>query len=171
MFHSDRPLIKVDQPIWAKAFSMISLILLIIASIYLAMSWGDLSDVIPIHFNAAGEADGFGGKWSAVMLPVIGFFMWGGLTALERVPHTYNYLGKITEENAEKQYKNGMQMMNVIKNLCVILFAYITYELTLIGTGGDANLTAGVMPIFMTLLFGSMGWFIYRSIKLSSFRR
>ncbi|WP_404407287.1 DUF1648 domain-containing protein [Jeotgalibacillus malaysiensis] len=171
MFHTNRPVIEVEKPIWAKAFSLISLILLIAASIYLALSWNDLSDVIPIHFNAAGEADGYGGKWSAIMLPVIGFVMWGGLTALERVPHTYNYLGKITEENAEKQYLNGVLMMNVIKNLCVLLFAYITYELTLIGTGGNANLTAGVMPVFLTLLFVSMGWFIYRSIKLSSFRR
>ncbi|MDZ5713339.1 DUF1648 domain-containing protein [Jeotgalibacillus haloalkalitolerans] len=166
MLHPNRPVIQIEKPFWAKLFSLISLILLVVATAYLAISWGNLSDVIPIHFNAAGEADGFGGKWSAIMLPVIGFVMWGSLTALERVPHTYNYLGKITEENAEKQYLNGVLMMNVIKNLCVLLFAYITYELTLIGTGGSANLSAGVMPVFLTLLFSSMGWFIYRSIKL-----
>ncbi|MFB1082818.1 DUF1648 domain-containing protein [Jeotgalibacillus sp. JSM ZJ347] len=166
MFHSDRPLIKVEKPLWAKVFSWISLVLLIAASVYLALSWEDLSGVIPIHFNASGEADGFGGKWSAIMLPVIGFVMWGGLTALEKVPHIYNYLGKITEENAEKQYLNGVLMMNVIKNLCVLLFAYITYEITLIGAGGSTSLTSGVMPVFLILLFGSIGWFIYRSIKL-----
>ncbi|TFE02142.1 DUF1648 domain-containing protein [Jeotgalibacillus salarius] len=165
MFHSNRPVIKIEKPVWAKMFSMISLILLLAASAYLALSWGDLSEVIPIHFNASGEADGFGGKWSAIMLPIIGLVMWGGLTALEKIPHTYNYLGKITEENAERQYLNGVLMMNVIKNLSVLLFAYITYEITLIGSGGSANLSSGVMPVFLIMLFSSMGWFLFKMIR------
>ncbi|KIL51265.1 hypothetical protein KP77_07770 [Jeotgalibacillus alimentarius] len=165
MLHSDRPVIKVHVPLWAKCLSLISLILLIAASVYLAMSWGDLADTIPIHFNASGEADGFGGKWTAILLPVIGFIMWGGMTALERIPHTYNYLAKITEENAEKQYLNGVLMMNVIKNLCVLLFAYITYELTLIGSEESVNLTPGVMTAFLILLFGAMGWFVFKSFR------
>ncbi|MBM7579263.1 DUF1648 domain-containing protein [Jeotgalibacillus terrae] len=165
MIHSDRPIVKIHTPFWAKLLSAISLILLIAASVYLAMSWGDLADTIPIHFNASGEADGFGGKWTAIMLPVIGFFMWGGMTGLERIPHTYNYLVKITEENAERQYLNGVLMMNVIKNLSVLLFAYITYEMTLIGSGESVNLTPGVMPVFLTLLFVSMGWFVFKSFR------
>ncbi|MGB1004517.1 MAG: DUF1648 domain-containing protein, partial [Salibacteraceae bacterium] len=39
--------------------------------------WADLPDVIPTHYNNAGEPDGFGNKISIIFMPVLGMGIWG----------------------------------------------------------------------------------------------
>jgi len=50
-----------------------------------------LPDTIPTHFNAAGEADGFGSKASIIGLPVIATLLFIGLTILKIFTHSSNY--------------------------------------------------------------------------------
>ncbi len=48
-------------------------LLLIAPFVASAILWDDLPEVVPTHFNAAGEADDWGPKWiNAIMIPSIG---------------------------------------------------------------------------------------------------
>ena len=53
--------LKKEIPLW---------ILVALPMIYLASIWGSLPDTVPIHFNAKGEADGWGSKTSLIWLPL-----------------------------------------------------------------------------------------------------
>ena len=46
------------------------LLLVALPMIYLASIWGTLPDTVPIHFNAKGEADGWGSKTTLIWLPL-----------------------------------------------------------------------------------------------------
>ncbi|WP_166805776.1 DUF1648 domain-containing protein [Jeotgalibacillus sp. R-1-5s-1] len=165
MLHQNRPIVTIKQSLGEKLFSAVSLACLLLAVGYLMLSWQELPEQVPLHFNALGEADRFGGKASVVILPILGLFMWGSMTAFERVPYLYNYLVKITEENAEKQYRIGVWMMNVTKNLSVLLFAYLIYETVMMGKQESEQLTAGILPAFLVLIFGAIAWAMFQMVK------
>ncbi|WP_227396338.1 DUF1648 domain-containing protein [Jeotgalibacillus aurantiacus] len=165
MLHQNRPVVSIKQSLGEKLFSAVSIACLLLAVGYLILSWKELPEQVPLHFNASGEADRYGSKATVVILPVLGLLIWGGLTALERVPHTYNYLVKITEENADKQYRIGVWMINVTKNLSVLLFAYLIYETVMMGKQESEQLTAGILPAFLILIFGTLAWAIFRMVK------
>lgn len=73
-----------------------------------------LPETIPIHFNLAGEADGYGEKGHIFALPAIATIVAIVLALLSQIPHQFNYLVAITEANAEKQYRGGRMLLFVI---------------------------------------------------------
>ena len=84
-----------------------------------------LPEIIPIHFNGAGKADGFGNKTHIFVLPIISTLLFIGLTILNKHPHIFNYPSQITKENAVDQYTNATRMIRVLKLVIVVLFGLI----------------------------------------------
>lgn len=50
-------------------------------------SYSDLPDIIPTHYNGAGEIDGFESKVNILILPLIATFFFVGITILNKFPH------------------------------------------------------------------------------------
>lgn len=97
----------------------------ITTAVLLLAAWGlawhyhqTLPETIPIHFNFAGEADGYGEKGHIFALPAIATIVAIVLALLSKIPHQFNYLVTITKANAEKQYRGGRMLLFVI---CLIL--------------------------------------------------
>jgi uncharacterized membrane protein len=93
----------------------------ITTAVLLLAAWGlawhyhqTLPETIPIHFNFAGEADGYGEKGHIFALPAIATIVAIVLALLSKIPHQFNYLVAITEANAEKQYRGGRMLLFVI---------------------------------------------------------
>jgi uncharacterized membrane protein len=160
-----RPVLKIPKTKLEIALTTISLLLLIANFIYLCVEWSSIPDKVPMHFNAAGEVDRWGGKGGVIVLPFIATFLWLLLTALEKYPHTYNYI-KLSEDNVERQYKNARMMMNVTKATIVIYMVYLSWQTVQVAYGNQVGLGVWELPIFLLLLFGSMAFFMIRSIKL-----
>jgi uncharacterized membrane protein len=107
---------------------------------------------IPVHFGASGKADGFGNKSNLLMLPILGTVMYIGLTLLGRIPHVYNYPGKITPENALRQYTKATRMIRVLKFIIVLVFTLIVWGTLRTVAGKSEGLGAWFLP-FTILLF------------------
>jgi uncharacterized membrane protein len=58
------------------------ILLLLLPAVY----YTELPDTIPQHFNARGEADGFGPKITLWILPILGVVLYMILTILVRIP-------------------------------------------------------------------------------------
>lgn len=121
---------------------------------------------IPIHFNAAGEADGWGKRGMIWTLPLIALFTVGLVLSVPYFNQKYvNYPVKITEENQEKQYR----LMNLFLNgMAIILFGimwYISYVSVHMALGQGA-LPMVYIWLFMGVLFGWMVWYMIRARKL-----
>ena len=49
---------------------LVLIVLTLLPVVYLAMSWNLLPESMPIHFDASGQPNGYGSRWTYVFLPV-----------------------------------------------------------------------------------------------------
>ena len=134
---------------------IVCLILLIAVSIYLYINWNSIPDQIPGHYNAMGEVDRMGSKNELLVLPVMSWLLYLGMTVLEQFPQVWNTGVTVTEENKERVYRVLKNMLSTVKLIVVAVFVYIT-----INSSRALSLSVWFLPVFMTLMFGSIIFFI-----------
>jgi len=103
----ERPKIKLVLNLMDKITEVAAISVLVAFWMYTLVSYKTLPEIIPTHFVADGQADGFGLKWTILTLPLMGLLFYIGLTVLGRYPHKFNYPVTITLNNAEKLYRSG----------------------------------------------------------------
>ena len=124
-----------------------------------------LPEIIPIHFNGVGKADGFGNKTHIFVLPIISTLLFIGLTILNKHPHIFNYPSQITKENAVHQYTNATRMMRVLKLVIVLLFGLIVFKTIQNVNGHAGGLGTWFLPLTMGMIFIPMLYFLIKSLK------
>ncbi|MGD7044672.1 DUF1648 domain-containing protein [Jeotgalibacillus proteolyticus] len=158
-----RPVLNLPKTSLEKGLNVAALLVFTALLIYLFVYASSLPDQIPTHFNAAGEPDDWSSTGFILLLPLIGVILWVGLTILERYPHVYNYL-RLTENNVEYQYRNARMMINIIKNLILIFFSYLTWQSVEVGLQQSDGIGEGFVYVFNGLLFGTVLIFVIRSL-------
>ncbi|KYG72695.1 DUF1648 domain-containing protein [Roseivirga echinicomitans] len=130
------------------------------------LNFQNLPDTIPIHFNAAGKADGFGSKWSILTLPIIASVLYVGMTILNKFPHVFNYPTEaVTEENALKNYTMATRLIRVLKLMLVIIFGLIVF-MTLQNINGTAEgLGVWFLPLTLGMIFIPITYYIIKLVK------
>ncbi|NOU66833.1 DUF1648 domain-containing protein [Paenibacillus sp. LMG 31461] len=161
-----RPIIPFSRSKAETILDVISLLVIVSMIAYVAYEWRNLPDRIPMHFNGKGEIDGWGNKMSLIALPLIGIIVYVGLTLLSKVPHVYNYPTPITAQNARGQYQNARLFMNSLKAVIVILFGFIEWSVIQSARVGNGELNGWVLGFILLMLFGTIIFFIIRSIQL-----
>ena len=124
-----------------------------------------LPEIIPIHFNGVGKADGFGNKTHIFVLPIISTLLFIGLTTLNKHPHMFNYPSQITKENAVDQYTNATRMMRVLKLVIVLLFGLIVFKTIQNVNGHAGGLGTWFLPLTMGMIFIPILYFLIKSLK------
>ncbi|QDQ00990.1 DUF1648 domain-containing protein [Lysinibacillus fusiformis] len=123
-----RPILKLPKTKYEKMWDYIGGGLFVVSILYIVMMWGKIPAEIPAHFNGAGEVNRWGSKIELLILPFIGIFLWVFLGLLEKAPHMHNYPARLNESNVEAFYLNSRKILNEVKNLCLILFAFISFQ-------------------------------------------
>ena len=129
------------------------------------INYFDLPEIIPIHFNGAGKANGFGNKTHIFVLPIISTLLFIGLTILNKHPHIFNYPSQITKENAVHQYTNATRMMRVLKLVIVLLFGLIVFRKIQIINGHADGLGTWFLPFTIGLFIILTIYFLIISMK------
>ncbi|MCM3710685.1 DUF1648 domain-containing protein [Sporosarcina luteola] len=160
----NKPKLNIPKSTFQKVFDLFTLIVFTAGLVHLIAVWGQLPDQVPVHFNAAGEVNRWGSKWELILLPIIAALLAIFMTFLEKHPEWHNYIN-LNENNIEFQYKNSILLLNIIKNECVLLFVFVDYNIVQLAFGKAKSLGILFMPIFLVTMFGSMIFFIIRSIK------
>ena len=145
-----------------ESIGVIGVILLIGLPIF---HYSSLPDIIPRHYGLSGEPDGFSGKGIIWTLPAIGLVMYVGMAILNKFPHIFNYPKEITSENAKRQYKIATKLVRFLNTIIVCVFCYITYATIQTVLGKQSGLGSYFTPIFVVLIFGTIGIYLYKSIK------
>ena len=136
-----------------------SILTMITASLY---TYGSLPEQIPTHFGPNGLPDRFGSKTHVFLLPILGTVLYGFMTFITRRPHQFNYLVKITTENAERQYTMATRMLRFMKVFVTLLFAFLTIRTIQIALGDTAGLGNWFL-ILPGITLGVTFWYIWRS--------
>ncbi len=145
-----RPQLNIQKEPVDKALELAGVIGVIVMIALPLYYWPDIPDIVPTHFNAAGQPDDFGSKWSMVVLPIIGALLVLGLYWINKYPHKFNYPQKVTEANAHNQYRMASRLIRVVGTMVALSFAYLTY--TVIHTSlGTLNGPGKYFVIFCTV--------------------
>lgn len=151
-----RPKIKVPYQNVDIILELLSATILIFIVAYSIVSYSELPDTIATHFNAKGEADGFGNKSTIWLLTGISVFIYLLLFFINKVPHLHNYMVNITEENALKNYRLSNRMVRCTNLFCLLLFAGILYDSINIARGGTSSIL-GIPFLIATILLPIIG--------------
>ncbi len=100
-----------------------------------AISYGGLPDTIPTHFGPSGEADRWGSKNMVWLIPAIAIGLIPLIIHLCRRPDRFNYLQKITPENAQSEYARARLTLRWVNAFFACLFFVLTWEITHPGIG------------------------------------
>lgn len=161
----ERPIIKLEKKPLDIAVELATFIGVLLLIGLPSFHFANLPDTIPTHFNGKGVADGYGSKNTLLMLPIMGTIMCIGLFALNRVPHIFNYPVEITEENAEKQYRNGTALIRWLNLIIVWSFSFIVWRVIDSATQGEGSLGPYFLPVFLVAIFGTIGIYLWTSRK------
>ena len=132
-------------------------ILLIGTLIYLIVRWNVIPDQIPIHYNAAGDIDGWGGKGMVWLLVVISWGLYLGITFVGRFPELWNTGVKITKKNKEKVYRLIKYLIGTSKLILISVFTLLIVFSTL-----AKPLPLWFAGIYLAILIADMAFWLVR---------
>ncbi|MBL7783569.1 MAG: DUF1648 domain-containing protein [Saprospiraceae bacterium] len=126
---NNRPVLKLPYTLREAMVQLAAVGVLIIAWTLSILYHNTLPDTIPIHFNFAGEPDGYGEKGYIFAMPIIATIIFVVLGLLAKVPHQFNYLTPVTEANAEQQYRWGRMLLFVLSLLVALLAVWAVWKM------------------------------------------
>ena len=85
-----------------------------------------LPQQIPIHFDAAGRPDAYGDRSLIWWLPAIGTVLYAGLSLLGRLPPAARPPRQASGRAAAIRYHDGKHLLQYLKAITLLLFAYLT---------------------------------------------
>lgn len=150
--YTNRPKIKLAlQPLdkWLEALAIIGCIWL---WTFCIRAYTILPETIPTHFNFKGVADGYGSKATLFILPSIATAIYVLMTCLNQYPHIFNYMVKITIDNAEQQYRSATRLLRWVKLFVIVLFSIISVMITTsVKNEGMSRWLGASLPVVIAL--------------------
>jgi len=161
----ERPKLKLELTTLDKTLEILGWTSILAIWVLAIINYTDLPGTIPIHYNGAGQADGFGGKATILTLPLIATVLFIGLTILNKFPHVLNYPTNITQDNALRQYTNATRLFRYLKLIIVIIFGLIALKTIQNAYGQTDGLGAWFLPLTLGLIFIPLTYYIIKTLK------
>ena len=117
---------KIERSRYDVIINFGCLILLSATIIYLAANWKNFPEKIPGHYNIMGEVDRWGNKGELLILPIVTWIMYFGMTVLEHYPQNWNTGVAVTEKNTERVYRVLKNMIGTLKFVVVGIFTFLS---------------------------------------------
>lgn len=119
---------------------------------WVLVRYSSLPDTVATHFDASGQADDWGPKWSILVLAGVMLLLSMGLAVLSTRPRAFNYPLEITTDNAQTVYREGERLMVWTLLGMVVTYAGIAWSTVL--TGGAPLLAAGLVVMVVAVVVG-----------------
>jgi len=162
-----RPKIKISKTKSEWIWDIIGYSFYFGSFIFLIYSWNRLPEEVPAHYNALGEVDRWGAKMELFILPIVGGVIALLLQLFEKFPESHNYPERLNEDNAKEFYLISRKLINQLKNICLIIFAFILLESVSIALGMGDGFGVWFLPIAIvsTLIPIVLGFMKQRKIR------
>ena len=138
---------------FGKTMQILSVLCLTASTLFLAAGWNQIPEKVPGHYNFAGEADSMTGKGTLILIPVMNWLMYLGISALEHFPQVWNTGVEITAQNRERVYR-GLSHMIVSLNVSVVRLV------ACMSVWHDSEMPSWFFTAAMLLTFGPMLFFL-----------
>jgi uncharacterized membrane protein len=111
-----------------------------------------------MHFDAAGNANGWGPPSSLTLLPVVAAGLYLLITVISLLPTGIRSAVKLTAESRERIQALTRQMLAWIKAELVCLFLSIQWFILAGIREGSNSIPALAPPVFIVVIFATVGW-------------
>ncbi|MGB9406128.1 MAG: DUF1648 domain-containing protein [Terracidiphilus sp.] len=115
---------------------------------------------IAIHFDAAGNPNGWGEPSMLPLFPAVAVVLYLGMTLAARFPAFFNYPVAFTAENRPRLEALALDLIAWLKMEMVCLFAWIQWSIIEMARRGRGDLSAWLIPVSMGVIFATVAWFI-----------
>jgi len=160
-----RPKIQLNLSAFDRTLELSGKILLVVIWGLTIYIFSKLPTIIPVHFNLSGQADDYGNKKTILILPALATLIYFGLTQLSKYPHKFNYVTKINDDNAQKQYSIATRMLRFLKLAILLIFSVIILFTYLTTKGLVNGLGFWFIPLTFVLLIIPIAITIRQSLK------
>jgi hypothetical protein len=124
-----------------------------------------LPDRVPIHFDAAGNANGWGSPAAMIIIPVIAGGIYLLISLVAQFPSAFNYPVRVTPVNLPRLQAVTLDMISWIKVEIAWLFATLQWVFIQSARNGEGHLFPRVLPVFLVVIFGTVGWHLVALIR------
>jgi uncharacterized membrane protein len=160
---SERPKIKIELTWGDKIIEILGWVSILVFWAFMITYYSKLPNIIPTHFNGAGEVDGYGHKASILILPIISTVIFISITVLNNFPHIFNFPTEITDDNALSQYTNATRMLRYLKLTILIIFGFIAFKAIQNTNGEGAGIGKWFIPVSLVLIFMPLFYYLIKS--------
>lgn len=126
-----------------------------------------LPDSVPTHFDAAGNANGWGSPSGMILIPVFAAGLYLILTVVARFPAAFHYPVRTTPINLPRMQAITLGMVSWIKAELVCLFAVLQGVFIQSAHSGNGALFAKVLPVFLVVIFGTVALHIVALFRVA----
>ena len=162
---SSRPRIALPRTALDSTLEVLGLAIIAGTLAWLVSIWTGIPARVPQHFDFAGHVDRWGDRSTFVVLPIIGIVLYAGLSALQRVPHIFNFPVAVTEANAPRLYRAGVSMIRWLKVEIVAMFGVLQWETVQVAIGAEQSMPNTLVLCFVALILGTVGVFVVKMMK------
>ena len=147
--------------LWQRILGILAPVVLLGSIVFVLIRFPHLPEQIPIHFNAKGEIDGWGGRGTLLIMPIIGLVMDAVLALSFRFPKTWNAGVRITLYNRVRVYRLVRDMLAELRLALALSFAVITVCQSL----ALEHLSGNVTGALVLLSFAPLVRYFIRLVK------
>jgi uncharacterized membrane protein len=120
---------------------------------------------IPTHFNAAGQADGWGSPETLLLLPVIAAVLYLLMTWVARHPSAFNFPVRVTPRNRQRLEALALNMIAWLKTEVIGVFLSVEWGAIHAARHPEQVLSPLLMPIFLALVFATAIGYVIAMFK------
>ena len=125
-----------------------------------------LPDRIPTHFDISGQPNAWGPPGFLWFLPAVGAGLYILLTVLGSIRfRRYNLPVAVTEANLPFIQEQTGLMVAWIKCEMLCMFVYLQWSIVQSARDGTFRLSPLLIPVFLALIFSTVGWRLTAMIR------
>lgn len=134
------------------------------------LSWRVLPETVPIHFNLVGQPDGFGPKYTLLLIPALMLVMYTAFSALARFPQLSKRADRTEVQNA-RYFQLTRSLMSWMKAELGVLFLYIQWSIVATASGAAIGLNPFVLVGIIAILWTTMATVYIRWLRNSDSKK
>jgi hypothetical protein len=115
---------------------------------------------IPTHFDAVGQADGWGTPGMLWLLAFVAAVIYALMTMVARYPGAFHFPGRTSPGARHQLERIALRMMGWLKAEVMGLFAWIQWETVRLARSGEGTLPVLFLPGVLVVVFGTIAWHI-----------
>ena len=139
-------------------------IALIAVALLVWITWAALSgpnrlpDRIPTHFDAAGNANGWGSPAALILLPIVAIGLYFAMSITALFPGAFHYPVRATRMSLPRLHSITLSMICWLKAELSGFFAILQWAIIRAARSGQGSLFAFLAPALLVVVFSTIGW-------------